>query len=54
MSFHLPADGQFHDVRVEMTGNPLWKGTVRQIRLDFMDAPCAVELDWIRIPTAKP
>jgi hypothetical protein len=54
VSFHLPADGQFHDVRVEMTGNPLWKGTVRQIRLDFMDAPCAVELDWIRIPTAKP
>ena len=48
VSFDIPADGQFHEVTVDLSAHPEWKGLITQIRLDFADAPCEVELDWVR------
>jgi hypothetical protein len=51
--FKLPADGQFHEVKVDLRVEPLWTGVVDQIRFDFADAPCQVQVDWVRLVTAK-
>lgn len=48
-AFTLPADGQFHEVRVDLRDHPEWKGLIHQLRLDFASAPCEVAIDWIRM-----
>lgn len=47
LSFHVPADGQFHEVTVDLSQSPEWKGTVRQVRLDF--AGGVAELQWVKL-----
>jgi len=48
----LPADGQWHELVFDLSGHPLWKGTIVQLRLDVepADTPAGtmVEVDWIR------
>ncbi len=48
-SFEVPADGQFHEVRLDMSDHAEWTGLVNQIRLDFGSAPCTAELEWVRL-----
>ena len=48
ISFDLPADGQFHEVTLDLRGNAEWKGLITRLRLDFAGPPCDVELDWVR------
>jgi hypothetical protein len=55
-SFNLPADGQFHEVTVDLSDNPEWTGMITQLRLDCAAAPCELQIDWIRLVkrAAKP
>lgn len=56
-AFQLPADGQFHEVKVDLSDHPEWKGLITQIRLDFHPAPCTAEIGWVRFldkPKGKP
>ncbi len=48
-AFQLPADGQFHEVKVDLRDHPEWSGTITRLRLDFAGPPCQVEIDWIRM-----
>jgi hypothetical protein len=48
-AFTLPADGAFHEVRMDLRDHPEWKGTITQFRLDFAGPPCHVEIDWVRM-----
>jgi hypothetical protein len=50
VEFAFPADGEFHDVSVDLSGHPEWKGNIRQIRVDFNDGPGGVaELQWVKV-----
>ncbi len=48
----VPADGQWHEIIFDLSGNKLWSGKVQQIRLDIEPpevAPGAtLDVDWIR------
>jgi hypothetical protein len=48
-AFALPADGQFHEVTIDLADHPEWKGTITQLRLDFAGPPCRVEIDWVKL-----
>lgn len=48
VAFDLPADGQFHEVTLDLSRHAQWKGLITRLRLDFAAAPCDVELDWVR------
>jgi hypothetical protein len=57
VTFSCQADGQFHTYEVDMSQNPLWKGTVTQLRLQpfyaawpLPEAQRLVELDYVRLP----
>jgi hypothetical protein len=46
----FPADGQFHDVAVDLTAHPEWTGTIRQVRVDFNgNVGDTGELQWVRV-----
>ena len=48
--FSFPADGQFHDVTIDLTGQPEWKGNVQGLRIDFNDGPGGTaELQWVKV-----
>lgn len=47
-SLHLPADGQFHIIEIDLSGNEHWKGLITRVRIDTAGPPCVVEIDWIR------
>lgn len=49
VGFHVPADGEFHEVRLDLSQHPEWTGLVMQLRLDFAAAPCKAEVDWVRL-----
>jgi hypothetical protein len=46
----LPTDGQWHELRIDLTQSPEWKGTITQLRLDpGSGAGIVVELDYVRL-----
>ena len=46
----IPADGAFHQVRVESGTHPKWRGTLTQLRLDPPGQTGATsEIEWIRL-----
>ncbi|MFA0776127.1 MAG: hypothetical protein THHGLFOP_001655 [Candidatus Fervidibacter sp.] len=48
--FPLPTDGQWHELRIDLTQSPEWKGTITQLRLDpGSGAGIVVELDYVRL-----
>jgi hypothetical protein len=48
-SFAVAADGQFHDVFVDLTNHPEWRGTIRQVRVDFGGGKGdTAELQWVK------
>jgi len=51
--FTLPADGEFHEVRIDLSDHPQWKGIILQFRLDFAPGPCSARLDWVRLLPKK-
>jgi hypothetical protein len=52
VSYSLPADGQFHEVFVDLTQHPEWRGAVRHVRVDFAGGKGdTVEIEWIRVVT---
>jgi hypothetical protein len=51
MSFDVVGDGTFHVYNVSIGQNPLWNGTIRQVRFDPVNVGGAdIEIDYIRIP----
>jgi hypothetical protein len=58
VTFSCQADGEFHTYEVDLSVNPLWKGTVSQLRLQpfyvggwpLPEAQRLVELDYVRVP----
>ena len=57
VSFLLSEDGEFHTYEIDMAGNPLWKGTVTQLRFDpfYVEWPMpekerAIHIDWAAVP----
>jgi len=50
-SVPIAADGQWHDVVLDLSKHPRWEGNVTQLRLDIepagVDAGTVVEIDWI-------
>lgn len=48
----VPADGQWHELEVDLSDQRLWTGTVEQLRLDIEPAEVAagttLDVDWIR------
>ena len=50
LRFPLPTDGQWHEVQVDFSASPEWKGTITQIRLDLGSGTgIVVELDYVRL-----
>ncbi|MFA0742948.1 MAG: hypothetical protein DFNUSKGM_003081 [Candidatus Fervidibacter sacchari] len=48
--FPLPTDGQWHELRVDLTQSPEWKGIITQLRLDpGSGTGIVVELDYVRL-----
>ena len=48
--FPLPTDGQWHELKVDLTQSPEWKGTITQLRLDpGSGTGITVELDYVRL-----
>jgi len=48
--FPLPIDGQWHELRVDLTQSPEWKGIITQLRLDPGSGEgIIVELDYVRL-----
>ena len=46
----LPADGQFHEVTVDLTGHPEWHGVIKQLRVDFSGGPGdKAEIEWVKV-----
>jgi hypothetical protein len=52
MGVQVPADGQWHEIIFDLSGNKLWSGKVEQIRLDIeppdVPAGTTMDVDWIR------
>ena len=53
VAFDIPADGAFHDIRVDMRSCPLWKGTIMRLRIDFGGAPNDVEVESVKLVRAR-
>ncbi len=51
LAFPVEADGAMHTYKLEVTGNPAWKGNIYQIRLDPADAPSEISIDFFRTET---
>jgi len=51
--YHLPADGEFHEVTINLSKHPEWTGMINRLRLDFGGPPCTVEIDWVRLMETK-
>jgi hypothetical protein len=49
LRFPVSGDGQFHTYTLDMSTVPLWKDTVTQIRLDPMETPGSIEIDYIQL-----
>ncbi len=48
--FPLPTDGQWRELRVDLTQSPEWKGIITQLRLDpGSGTGIIVELDYVRL-----
>jgi hypothetical protein len=55
VAFELPDDGDFHEVTLDMTGEPKWVGTITQLRLDpFESGEGDVAIDYVRAGTDVP
>jgi hypothetical protein len=51
MPFQIAGDGTFHVYNVSIGQNPLWNGTIRQVRFDPVNVgEVDIEIDYIRIP----
>ena len=60
VNFQCQSDGQWHDYEVDMSKNPLWKGTVRQLRFQpiyvawpIPEEQRTIEIDDFRIPDLR-
>lgn len=50
VGFTVPADGQFHEVTVDLSSHPGWRGIIRQVRLDPPgEAGDTVEVQWVKL-----
>jgi len=50
VKFPLPTDGQWHELKVDLSQSPEWRGTVTQIRLDLGSGTGIImELDYVRL-----
>jgi len=50
VKFPLPTDGQWHELKVDLSQSPEWKGTITQIRLDpGSGTGISMELDYVRL-----
>ncbi len=50
VKFPLPTDGQWHELRIDLSQSPEWRGTITQIRLDpGAGAGIIVEFDYVRL-----
>jgi len=48
--FPLPTDGQWHELRIDLTQSPEWKDSITQLRLDpGSGTDLAVELDFVKL-----
>ncbi len=49
----LEADGQWHEVVIDLSGHALWVGSILQIRLDVepanVEPGTVLEVDWVRL-----
>lgn len=60
VNFQCQSDGQWHDYEVDVSKNPLWKGTVRQLRFQpiyvawpIPEEQRTIEIDDFRIPDLR-
>lgn len=50
VAFATPADGKFHEYRIDLTNNADWAGHVNTLRFDAGDGPSgSFEIDYIRV-----
>ena len=50
VQFNLPADGQFHEVFVDLSAHPEWRGVIKQLRVDFGGGPGdTAEIEWVKV-----
>jgi len=50
VQLNLPADGQFHEVFVDLTAHPEWRGVIKQLRVDFGGgAGDTAEVEWVKV-----
>ena len=48
------SDGKFVEITFDMTSNPLWVGSVDQLRFDPFEAPGTFSVDYIRVVLTDP
>lgn len=54
IKFNLPVDGIWHDIDLDLTSNPNWKGTADKFRLDPTDQEgIRIEIDEVRLMGKK-
>jgi len=50
LRFPLPTDGQWHEIRVDLTQSPEWRSIIRKLRLDLGSGTGIIlELDFVRL-----
>lgn len=50
IGFQAPADGQWHEHRIDLTKNPRWRGRIRRLRFDPADRPgVQFAIDHVRL-----
>jgi hypothetical protein len=49
LRFDIQGDGEFHTYALDMSRVPGWKDTITQIRLDPVETPATVEVEYIHI-----
>ena len=47
--WELETDGEFHEYSLDLQGHPQWRGVVRTLRLDPVDRPAHLALDYVRL-----
>ena len=50
VNFTIAADGQWHELELNLAGNPRWRGRITRLRFDPCERPgVRVEIDWLRL-----
>jgi hypothetical protein len=47
--WELEPDGEFHEYSLDLEGHPQWRGVVRTLRLDPVDRPAHLAIDYVRL-----